>query len=160
MNSLFIICVDDQPEVLNALEQDLKLFDEKFNVEVCDSAAEAIELMDEIDQHGDYAAVVITDQVMPELTGVDLLSKITGDERFHDTQKILLTGLATHEDTIQAINTGGIDHYIEKPWSKEEITNIIKKCLTQFILTKGIEYQSYMEYLDQDTLYKSLKTNT
>jgi len=160
MNNIYIICVDDQPEVLNALEQDLAIFDEKINVEVCDSATEAIGLLDEIDEQGNYVALIITDQVMPNMTGVELLSTVVEDGRFDRTQKILLTGLATHKDAIEAINSGGIDYYIEKPWQKEHIINVVKKELTTYIMNKGLAYEPLLELLDQKTLYKTLKSNT
>jgi two-component system chemotaxis response regulator CheY len=129
-------------------------------VEVCDSGEEALNLMSEIDDKGDFVALIISDQVMPEMTGVDLLTKITSDGRFDDTQKILLTGLATHQDTIEAINTGGIDHYIEKPWQKERIISVVKKSLTSYIMNKGLDYEPVLDLLDQETLYKALKNNT
>ncbi len=160
MNNIFIICVDDQPEVLNALEQDLAIFDEKVNVEVCDTAAEALKLLDEIDEKGNYAALIITDQVMPKMTGVELLSTVLEDGRFEGIQKILLTGLATHQDTIEAINSGGIDSYIEKPWQKNHIISVVKKSLTIYIINKGLAYEPFLDLLDQETLYKALKNNT
>ncbi len=160
MNNLYIICIDDQPEVLNALEQDLSLFEEKMNVEICDTGAEAIDLMDEIDGAGDFVALIISDQVMPQMTGVDLLAKVTNDGRFDDTQKILLTGLATHEATIEAINSGHIHQYIGKPWKRDHLENIVKQSLTKFVVAKGIEYQPFLELLDQETLYKVIRRAT
>jgi two-component system chemotaxis response regulator CheY len=157
MNQLFILCIDDQPEVLNALENDLQAFEEFVRVEVCDSGDEALALAGEIDQNGDYLAVVITDQVMPGMTGVDVLAEITQDQRFPFTQKILLTGLATQEDTIKAINTGGLDHYIAKPWTKEQLTEAVKKCLTTYVLNKGLEYEAYLPVLDAPSLYEGLR---
>lgn len=160
MNKLFIICIDDQQEVLNALEQDLSFFESHLSIEVCDTGNEALELMDEIDSNGDHLAVLISDQVMPKMTGVDVLQKVQEDDRFTGTQKILLTGLATHKDTIDAINQGGLDYYIEKPWDKEHIIEIVKKALTYFITSKGIDYQPYMDVLDQNTLYETLRKFT
>lgn len=160
MNNIYIICIDDQPEVLNALEQDLSLFDQKMNVEICDTGAEALDLIEEIDNNGDFIALIISDQVMPEMTGVDLLATITSDGRFDDTQKILLTGLATHEDTIEAINSGNISQYIGKPWDRERLEESVKKSLTKFVVSKGLEYQDLLEFLDQESLYKALRTRT
>jgi two-component system chemotaxis response regulator CheY len=160
MNQLYIICIDDQPEVLHALEQDLSFFEKHLSVEVCDTGQEALELIEEIDAEGDQLAILISDQVMPGLTGVDVLKEIQSDGRFKHAQKILLTGLATHQDTINAINTGGLDHYVEKPWNKEAFSQLIKKALTHFILERGIEYQPYMDIIDQPTLYENLRNIT
>lgn len=160
MNKLYLICIDDQQEVLNALERDLTEFEDFLVVETCDSGKEALELIEEIDAKGDFPAVVISDQVMPEMTGVAVLHAIEKDARFRHTYKILLTGLATHEDTIEAINTGGLDYYIAKPWTKEQLSDTIKKCLTAFLANSGVDFQPYMPILDQAMLYEILRNKT
>ena len=160
MDQLYIICIDDQQEVLNALEQDLAIFDDKLNVEVCDSASEALELVGEIDKRGDFVAIVISDQVMPGMSGVALLSKIEEDSRFPYTRKVLLTGQATHQDTIEAINLGGIDRYIAKPWDKKEIIKTIKSLLTEYTTRKGISYEAFSGNLDQELLSEILRKQT
>jgi len=160
MDKLYLLCIDDQPEVLNALESDLAEFEPYLNIEICESGQEAMELIEDIDQDGDHLAVVISDQVMPEMTGVDVLREIQTDRRFTHTKKILLTGLATHEDTINAINTGGLDHYVQKPWTREGIAAVIKKSLTAFIVDSGIDYESYLDVLDQPMLYEALRNRS
>ncbi len=60
-------------------------------------------------------ALIISDHVMPGKTGVELLTDVSKDGRFGFTRKVLLTGQATHTDTINAINSAGIDRYFEKP---------------------------------------------
>ena len=160
MDNIYIICIDDQQEVLNALEQDLAFFDEKFNVEVCDTAQEALELMEEIDSKGDYTAVVITDQVMPEMSGVELLREVENDQRFKETRKMLLTGQATHQDTIEAINLGGVDQYLAKPWTREKLHEIVRKLLTHYLFKKGIAYTDYQDNLDQELIYEYLRMET
>lgn len=160
MDELFIICVDDQQEVLNALEQDLKVFDDKLNVEVCDSADEVLSLVEEIDQQGNFVAVIISDQVMPGKSGVELLGEIEKDMRFPHTRKVLLTGQATHQDTIEAINLGGIDRYIAKPWDREEMVQTIKSLLTEYVTRQGLAYEEYAELLNQELLYEILRKQT
>ena len=160
MEQLYIICVDDQQEVLNALEHDLAAFDELCQVEVCDSGQEVLDLMEEVDGNGDYIAVIISDQVMPKMSGVTLLAKITNDGRFPETQKMLLTGQATHQDTIEAINLGGIAQYIAKPWERDTIVGMVKTLLTKFIIEKGIEHEPYLAICDQQVLYDNLRRGT
>ncbi|MEM7106682.1 MAG: response regulator [Bacteroidota bacterium] len=157
MDQLYIICVDDQQEVLNALEQDLSLFDEQLNVEVCDSAGEVLELIEDIDERGDLVAVVISDQVMPGMSGVELLKAVENDSRLTHTRKVLLTGQATHQDTIEAINLGGIDRYVAKPWDKTEIINTIKTLLADYVTRKGVDYSGFMDLIDQKLLYEILR---
>ncbi|MFT6867677.1 MAG: two-component system chemotaxis response regulator CheY [Cyclobacteriaceae bacterium] len=160
MEKLFIICVDDQREVLSALTSDLEIFEEHVNIEECESSSEVWDLMEKIDESGDFVALIISDQVMPGNSGVDLLKKVKLDGRFKKTRKILLTGQATHQDTIEAINSAGLDNYIEKPWNKKSLHHIVKVLLTKFIMNSGIEYEQYLEVLDNETLYEILRGTT
>ena len=160
MNKLNIICVDDQREVLNTITEDLKIFEDYLNIEECESADEAQEVMEDIDSQGDLIALIISDHVMPDTTGVDFLATVKADERFAHTKKILLTGLATHQDTITAINQAGIDQYVEKPWQQEQLQSAIRELLTRYILGVGIDYHPYMDILDRTLLFKMLQQST
>jgi two-component system chemotaxis response regulator CheY len=160
MEKIYILCVEDQREVLDAVIQDLAVFEEKLKLEECESASEALTLMEEIIQEGDHVAVVISDHIMPGKTGVELLTEIKKDGRFPKTRKVLLTGLATHQDTIEAINQAAIDRYIEKPWTREHLENTVKILLTQYILENGIDYQDFTPVLDQMTLLNYFQQET
>jgi len=157
MENLYIVCIEDQREVLNAVVNDLAELEEVVRLEECESAAEAQELLEEIDQQGDYVAVIIADHVMPGQTGIDFLIEVNQDDRFRATKKLVLTGLATYQDAINAINEAAIDRFIEKPWKKEQLIDYVKVLLTQFLLEKGINYQPYTDYLDKPTLLQHLR---
>ncbi|MEM1135360.1 MAG: response regulator [Bacteroidota bacterium] len=157
MSHIYIICVDDQREVLTTVSKDLAIFEPQIKFEECESAMETMEVLDEIDSQGDYVAVIISDHVMPGKNGVELLTDIKKDLRFSKVKKILLTGLATHQDTITAINTAGIDRYLEKPWKAEELQKNVRELLTVFILDVGINYEKYLNILDQPTLLERLR---
>jgi len=157
MENITILCVDDQAEVLDAVVRDLRPLQKFFRVEEAGSAEEAKKIIDETVRSGDYVGLVISDPVMPGETGVELLGAIFRDDRFSDTKKILLTGQATHADTIRAINEARIDNYFEKPWKPEDLVATAKKLLTRFILKKGIDYKDYMPILDQATLLENLR---
>ena len=160
MDKLFIVCVDDQREVLNTLTQDLETFESHLGIEECESVNEAWKVMESIDADGDHVAILITDQVMPSNTGVELLKRTKDDPRFQDTRTVLLTGLATHQDTIDAINSAHLDNYVEKPWTKERIHQIIHVLTTKYLLAKGIDYTDYQEIIDQQTLFENLRKTT
>lgn len=156
MEKLNIIYVDDQREVLTTVGNELSIFEDYVNLEECESANEVLELMEELDTEGDYTAVVISDHVMPGKSGVELLSTINSDVRYKNTKKILLTGMATHADTIKAINEAHINSYFEKPWQSTDLIQKVKELLTAFILEKGLAYQPYMPILDQGVLLSFL----
>lgn len=156
MDKIYIICVEDQPEVLRAIADDLASFEEAFGLEECESAAEAEEVMDEIDAEGDHVGVIVCDHVMPGKTGVKFLAEVHEDIRFRYTRKLLLTGLATQQDTIRAINSASVDRFIEKPWSAEQLNEYVRVLLTEFILDKGLDYEAYLAYLDKPTLFRRL----
>ena len=157
MEMLHIICIDDQREVLAALRKDLTLFQNVCTIISCESAEEAEDVLDELDAAGKKLALLICDHVMPGKNGIEFLAEFDKDLRFPDTMKLLLTGLATHQDTIYAINEAHIDRYIEKPWSEEELIYAVKILLTKFVLTAGLEYEWYLEVIDQKTLYGDLR---
>ena len=157
MEKLSIICVDDQREVLAALRKDLESFTEYCTIIESESADETIEVFDEIDASGKQLALVICDHVMPGKSGIDLLVEIHQDLRYSKVKKLLLTGLATHRDTITAINEAHIDCYIEKPWDRENLIQTVKELLTQYLCESGIDYRPYLEIMDQNTLYQEIR---
>ena len=157
MDKLYIVYVDDQREVLSTLSKDLQLFEKRCSVEECESANEALELIDEIDAAGDHLAVIISDHIMPGLSGVEFLTQINKDHRFLNTRKVLLTGQATHQDTITAINQANIEKYFEKPWKSEELVEGIKELLTHYVFRAGLDYERYTEVLHQPTLLEYLQ---
>lgn len=156
MDKLNIICVDDQREVLSAVLKDLSSLNEFFHVEDCESADEALELMDELDAEGEYIALVISDHVMPGKTGVELLTEISQDARFIRTKKVLLTGQATHQDTISAINRARIESYFEKPWKADALLLTARSLITEYIFDMGLDYQPWIDILDNSVVFRRL----
>lgn len=157
MEKINIICVDDQAEVLDSVIRDLRPLAKFFRIEGCESADAAKTLMNEIRADGDMLGLVISDHVMPGKNGVDLLGEISLDEHFAGTRKILLTGQATHQDTIRAVNEAHIDSYFEKPWKPHELLAQAKHLLTLFIFDKGIEPADFLPVLDQTVLLERLR---
>lgn len=150
MEPVYVICVDDQREVLTAVSRDLSGLPAWALLEECESAAECLELLDELDAAGERIGVVISDHVMPGESGVELLKQIQQDGRFASSRKVLLTGLATQQDTIEAINQAQINHYLEKPWQTEQLLAVIRKLLTEYLFDQGLATQQLLPDLDQD----------
>ncbi len=157
METLNIICVDDQQEVLDSVMRDLRPLTSHVRLEEASSVADCMQLIEQIDDDGDHIAVIISDQVMPGETGTELLGKVAADRRFGKTRKVLLTGQATHADTINAINDGHIDNYIEKPWQPEKLLTTVKRLLTLYVLDAGLDHTEYMPVLDPTTLFTKLR---
>lgn len=157
METINIICVDDQQEVLDSVMRDLRPLSPLIRLEEASGVSDCLDLMEQIDASGDFVGIIISDQVMPGAVGTELLGKVTADSRFSKTKKILLTGQATHADTINAINEGQIHNYIEKPWQPEKLLSTVKKLLTLFILDAGIDYKPYMSIIDNQVLFSKLR---
>ncbi len=121
-----IICVDDEREVLAALKKDLASLENEFIISDCETAGEAWELVEEMLQDGEEISLIICDHIMPGENGVQFLTRLYEDERFRDIKKVLLTGLATHQETIQAINDAHINLYMEKPWEADDLLDKVK----------------------------------
>ncbi|ELI5732191.1 response regulator [Vibrio fluvialis] len=157
MEKLNIICVDDQREVLSAVLQDLEPLATWLNIEDCESAYEVLDLMDDLDAQGEHIALIISDHVMPGKTGVDLLTEVAEDSRFKGTKKVLLTGQATHTDTINAINAAGIDRYFEKPWNAKTLVECVRSLVTEYVFERGMDYTEWHDHLDQKIVLKLIR---
>ncbi len=151
---LTIVCVDDQRDVLSSIVDDLAFFQQYVRLEECESAEEALSIMDECDADGHHIAVILSDQVMPKISGVEFLMSVSRDPRFTGTKKVLLTGQATHQDTIIAINSARIDAYIEKPWQSNHLELVVKQLITEYVFENGLCWQNWQPILDADGILK------
>ena len=122
-----IIVVDDEPSNLRVLE---RLFRHDYEVITAESGEEALRLLSEHD-----AALVITDQRMPNMTGVELLKR-TADIRPHMV-RIILTGYTDIETLVEAINSGLVYKYVTKPWNNEELCLTVNRALEHYETNKG-----------------------
>jgi len=115
----FIIIVDDDQQVLHAINRDIRNeFRNTYRVSTTDSANEALELIKELKLKNESVALFISDQRMPEMEGVTFLEK--AKLIYPDAKSILLTAYSDIEAAIRAINTIKLDHYLLKPWSPPE----------------------------------------
>jgi signal transduction histidine kinase len=127
-----ILCVDDEPDNVDALE---RLFRKKYQVFKAVSGAEAIAL---IDQH--EFAVVISDQRMPKMTGVELLGHVF--EHQPESVRILLTGYTDIDAVVAAINTGHVYRYVTKPWDSVDLSNAVDKAVERYQLGRLVLEQN------------------
>jgi len=116
-NKISILYVDDE---LNNLVSFKAVFRIKYNVLTAISGDEAINIL-----RSNLVHLIITDQRMPKMTGVEFLESIL--DEFPDPIRILLTGYADMNAVIDAINKGKIFHYLTKPWNEEELEMTIAR---------------------------------
>lgn len=124
-----ILCVDDEVDNVDALE---RLFRRKYEVLKATSGAEALKLMD---QH--KVSLIVTDQRMPNMTGVEFLSKSMKSQP--DTIRILLTGYTDIESVISAVNSGQIYRYVTKPWDPVDLANTVDKAIERYELSAELK---------------------
>jgi thioredoxin reductase (NADPH) len=114
-----LLTVDDDPEVLRAVERDLRRrYAERYRVMRAESGAAALEALKGLKRRGDSVALLLVDQRMPQMTGVEFLGQAM--ELFPDAKRVLLTAYADTDAAIQAINSARIHHYLLKPWDPPE----------------------------------------
>ncbi len=118
-----IVYVDDEENNLLSFKA---TFRKKYDVLTAISAADAIKLLEE---HVDIA-IIVTDQRMPNMTGVEFLHSII--EKYPLPMRILLTGYTDINALIEAVNLGKIHHYLSKPWNEEELDKCIQDSYLQY----------------------------
>ena len=119
MNEPVILAVDDDAQVLSALRRDLRSrYHEEYRVLAASSGEAALDVIRDLKKRGDALALVITDQRMPEMLGVDVLTRTT--EIYPIAKRILLTAYSDVRAAVRAINEAHVDYYLEKPWDPPE----------------------------------------
>ena len=110
-----IIAIDDEPEVLRAVQRDLRArYAADYRIVGAGSGEEANATLDELAVRGTPVALILSDQRMPGTSGVEVLQHAL--DVTPDSKKALLTAYADTDAAISAINDVGLDHYIMKPW--------------------------------------------
>ncbi len=114
-----IIAVDDDTAVLAAVDRDLRQkYGREYRILRATSGEEALEVMQELKRRGEPIALLVVDQRMPKMSGIELLGHAA--ELCGDARKVLLTAYADTDAAIDAINKVGLDYYLTKPWDPPE----------------------------------------
>ncbi|MFI8461620.1 FAD-dependent oxidoreductase [Kitasatospora sp. NPDC085464] len=110
-----ILAVDDDPQVLRAVRRDLRsAYADRYRVLSAASAADALSVLDALDERAQDPALFLVDHRMPDMTGIDFLLEAVS--RFPDAKRVLLTAFAETDAAITAINKVRLDYYLMKPW--------------------------------------------
>jgi response regulator RpfG family c-di-GMP phosphodiesterase len=132
-----LLVVDDEPNVCDSVYDLLR---REFRVLKATSAEEGYRIMQQEEVH-----IVMTDQRMPRITGVELLCKLTA--RHPHAIRMLFTGFADLESIVAAINQGHVFQFLKKPWQPEELILAVREAATEYdrIETGAIEREQLQE---------------
>lgn len=122
-----ILYVDDESRNLQLFQV---AFEKEFDITTCVSPLQAKQILKK-----GFFEIVIADQRMSEMSGVDFLE--CAHQISDASVRILLTGFCDFQASIEAINRGKIFYYCTKPWKKEELKMILLKCIEHFLLIEG-----------------------
>ncbi|RPI87845.1 MAG: response regulator [Chloroflexi bacterium] len=115
-----IMIVDDEPQVVNSVERDLRThYRDEYRIVKALSGKEALEGARELKRRGTPLALFLVDQRMPEMTGTELLAETL--KMSPESKKVLLTAYSDTQAAIDSINRVGLDYYLMKPWDPPEI---------------------------------------
>ena len=114
-----LLTLDDDPEVLRAVERDLRTkYADRYRVMRADSGQSALQTLETLKKRNEAVALLLVDQRMPEMSGVEFLNKAIAI--YPEARRVLLTAYADTDAAIQAINKSHIQHYLQKPWDPPE----------------------------------------
>ena len=130
-----VLYVDDEENNLFSFKATFRI---KYNVLTAISGDEALKILETKKVH-----IIVTDQRMPEMTGVEFLEKVL--EKYTDPMRRLLTGYADMGAVVDAVNKGKIFHYLAKPWNEEELD-----------LTINRAYEKYLEKIELKDMNEKL----
>lgn len=158
--NIYILVVEDELEVMDALVKDLERFETFFPIETANNATEAEEVVKYILDHGHTLGLILCDHVLPGKNGIDLLIEMQDSPETSACKKVLVTGQAGHEDTILAINQAKLNHYISKPWTKAQLEKVVADELTHFVIEQKRNLLPFMQILNAEKLAKAMRDNT
>jgi CheY-like chemotaxis protein len=129
MNKPVILCVDDEPDILNTLKMQLKHeFQDRYFYELAESGDEALEIIDDFQEEA-QVIVVVSDWLMPGIKGDELLIRI--HQKHPKVVKVMLTGQADREAVQRAVNDADLYCCLYKPWKRKDLIETIRAGLAK-----------------------------
>lgn len=146
MGKKTVICVDDEKIVLDSLKKELKnALGSDFNIEIVESGVEALELFNELHNDNIEIPIVISDYIMPDMKGDEVLKQIKSVNP--KVYNIMLTGQATIEGVTNAINKAGLYRYIAKPWETHDLILTVLEAVKSY--QKDVELEKRRKELEE-----------
>ena len=116
MDNITILFVDDELSILSTLKRLLRR--EPYDILTADSGQQGLDILAEKSVN-----IVISDMRMPHMSGAEFLQQVK--QHYPQTKRIIMSGYADIEAVVDAVNKGGICHFISKPWDNDELKTII-----------------------------------
>jgi len=141
MSRQVIICVDDEKTVLRSLKAELQeAVGNDYTIEIAEGGEEALELIEELLEEGDEVLLIISDHIMPDMKGDELLKQahIISPKSI----KIMLTGQADIGAIANAINSANLYRYITKPWQSEDLKLTVREALNSYLQAQQLAQQN------------------
>ena len=140
MSKPAIICVDDEPTVLESLKIELKqVLGDSCLIETAESGEEALELFEELQTHYEVA-LVLADQIMPGLRGDELLKRI--HQLSPQTLNIMITGHADLDTLSQTLRDAQLYRYIPKPWHSDDLRGTVLEAMQRYHQARELTTQN------------------
>lgn len=141
-----ILVVDDEPRSLESIE---RILGDRFDVHTATNTEDAEQILQR-----EWIQVLLCDQRMPGMTGVEFSQKVR--DSYPDVVRIIISGYTDAEDIIEAVNKGGIYQYITKPWHPDELLTRMNNAVSMFRLQKENEQLAVELKLKPDTIEQSM----
>jgi CheY-like chemotaxis protein len=125
-----ILCVDDERIVLLSLRDQLTHhFGDRYMYEFAESADEALEVIEELQEDGVKLLVIVSDWLMPNMKGDEFLIQV--HQKFPDIVKVLLTGQANEEAVDRTRQYANLHRYLPKPWDEATLIEVLESGLEE-----------------------------
>jgi len=141
-----LLIVDDEQRALESIE---RILSEHFDVHTANNIEQAETILEQ-----QWIQVLLCDQRMPEMTGVEFLQKIRS--AYPDVIRMIISGYTDANDIINAVNKGGIYQYITKPWHPDELITKLKNAVELFRLQRENEQLAVELKLKPDTIEQAM----
>lgn len=136
-----IVCIDDEPIILESLKREIKkAIGNECIIETAEGGEEALDLLAELQEKKCEIALVLSDYIMPDVKGDELLKRI--HEMSPKTLKIMLTGQADVEAVGNAIRSAKLYRYLSKPWQSEDLKLTVVEAIHSYLQDKRLEEQN------------------
>ena len=157
MKKIAILCIEDEPEVREAVLRDLRPLEKHFHIEAAGDTSDATALLADFANQDILPGLILCDHRLPGENGVEFLTRIHDEPEYRATRKVLLTGQAGHQDTIKAVNEAGLNHYLAKPWEPADLIETCKDQLTRYVLGRDdVDPMEYLAVLDAPKLLEAI----